>query len=150
MKMSIVISPLTVAAYDAALQVCVSETGDDLPAQQLRPALRAIAAPGNRPASMRDVACGVVMSSSGQPSAKKSMRATAGCIGSLMVLLTTVSMLAQAPIAAAPAKAAPAAKRLGVASDPAASSLESYLLRVRLDNKAVQSSTARSGPTPAD
>jgi flagellar L-ring protein precursor FlgH len=58
-----------------------------------------------------------------------------------MILLTTVSMLAQAPIAAAPEKAAPAAKRLGVASDPAASSLESYLLRVRLDNKAVQSST---------
>jgi flagellar L-ring protein precursor FlgH len=82
----------------------------------------------------------MTISAAVQPSAKKSMRPTAGCIGSLVILLTTASALAQAPIAAAPAKAEPAAKRLSAASNPAASSLDSYLSRVRLDNKAVQSS----------
>jgi flagellar L-ring protein precursor FlgH len=81
----------------------------------------------------------------------------------LLVLLMTSSAWAQSPAApavAAPApvatavlvasatsiapvatKNSPSAKRLSAGSDPAATSLEAYLVRVRLDNKAVQSST---------
>jgi flagellar L-ring protein precursor FlgH len=86
-------------------------------------------------------------------------RVMVGWFGALLVLLMTSSAWAQAPAAtsgtavAAPApvsSAAPiapvatknnsSAKHLSAGSDPAASSLEAYLVRVRLDNKAVQSS----------
>jgi len=87
--------------------------------------------------------------------------AVVGWFGVLLVLLTTSSAWAQAPAAtvAAPALVASAApvasvapiafaatkkksgtKPLSAGSDPAAASLEAYLTRVRLDNKAVQSS----------
>jgi flagellar L-ring protein precursor FlgH len=137
MNMRISIGPLTVAAYDAALQAAAFETDADLPVEQLFPLLRVIAAPRNRRLRVSDVAR-KIMSARGSSSAKKSMRATAGA---LLILLTTVGMLAQTPLAAAPAKAGSSSKRPGISSDPAASSLESYLTRVRLDNKAVQSST---------
>jgi flagellar L-ring protein precursor FlgH len=54
-----------------------------------------------------------------------------------MLLIATVAA-AQAPISAAPSRPQPSAKPLASASDPAASSLEQYLTRVRLDNKAAQ------------
>ena len=94
--------------------------------------------------------------------------AIVGWFGVLLVLLMSSSVWAQtpalspaataaavaavAPVAtAAPALAVPAAtkakqnaKPLSAGSDPAASSLEAYLTRVRLDNKAVQSSDGRN------
>lgn len=65
-------------------------------------------------------------------------RTIAGCISFLLILLTTSSILAQAPIAAAATKTDSATKPLEAASNPAAASLEAYLARVRVDNKAVQ------------
>jgi flagellar L-ring protein precursor FlgH len=56
------------------------------------------------------------------------------------MLLTSLRVLAQAPIAPVAAKADPNTRSLNSASNPAASSLETYLMRVRQDNKAVQAS----------
>jgi flagellar L-ring protein precursor FlgH len=58
----------------------------------------------------------------------------------LLILLATLQVVAQAPIAPVSAKADPNARPLNSANDPAASSLEAYLTRVRQDNKAVQAS----------
>jgi flagellar L-ring protein precursor FlgH len=65
----------------------------------------------------------------------------AGGVGCLLMLLVSLQVVAQAPIAPAVARGDPNAKPLNSASDPAASSLEAYLTRVRQDNKAVQAST---------
>ena len=62
---------------------------------------------------------------------------TLGRIGSLLLLLS--SSTAQVPMVTA-ASNDPRAKPLTSSSDPAASSLEAYLIQVRLDNKAVQAS----------
>ncbi len=62
---------------------------------------------------------------------------TLGCINSLLLLLS--SCTAQAPMVTT-ASNDPHAKLLISSSDPAASSLEAYLIQVRLDNKAVQAS----------
>jgi flagellar L-ring protein precursor FlgH len=59
---------------------------------------------------------------------------------SLVILLAASTALAQAPIAVAAVKVESNAKPLSAGSDPAAASLDSYLTRVRLDNKSVQSS----------
>jgi flagellar L-ring protein precursor FlgH len=61
-------------------------------------------------------------------------------VGCLLMLLISLQAAAQAPIAPAAAKPDPNARPLNSASDPAASSLEAYLTRVRQDNKAVQAS----------
>jgi flagellar L-ring protein precursor FlgH len=69
-----------------------------------------------------------------------------GYVAALLLLLAWSNMLAQAPlqaplqtpIAAAPQKADPKAKHMAVTADPAASSLDAYLQRVRLDSKSAQ------------
>ena len=65
-------------------------------------------------------------------------RNIAGCV--VLLLLTVSNLTAQAPMATGPAKPIPSARPLSTGSDPAAASLEAYLARVRLDNKAVQAS----------
>jgi flagellar L-ring protein precursor FlgH len=65
----------------------------------------------------------------------------AQCAGLFLLLLASSRLAAQAPIAPTPLKAASTARSLSSASDPAAASLDSYLTRVRLDNKAVQASS---------
>jgi flagellar L-ring protein precursor FlgH len=69
---------------------------------------------------------------------KTSARAAAGTAVALLLLLSSLHATAQAPIA--PPKSDPSAKSLTSSGDPAASSLDDYLTRVRLDNKAVQAS----------
>jgi flagellar L-ring protein precursor FlgH len=61
-------------------------------------------------------------------------------VGVLLMLLAASSLVAQTPMATGPAKATPNARPLTAGGDPAAASLEAYLTRVRLDNKAVQAS----------
>lgn len=64
----------------------------------------------------------------------------AGSIGFLLILLTTSAVLAQAPIEPAAVKTSATVKPLEAVSNPAAASLDAYLARVRMDNKAVQAS----------
>ena len=65
-------------------------------------------------------------------------RNIAGCV--VLLLFAASSLAAQAPMATGPAKPIPNARPFTAGSDPAAASLEAYLTRVRLDNKAVQAS----------
>ena len=67
-------------------------------------------------------------------------RSIVGCVALLLTLFTASNLKAQAPMTTAPAKPIPNARSLTAGSDPAAVSLEAYLTRVRLDNKAVQAS----------
>jgi flagellar L-ring protein precursor FlgH len=72
------------------------------------------------------------------PSAKISACTVAGT--AIVLLLLLASFRAPAQISPTPPKSDPASKSLTSSSDPAASSLEDYLTRVRLENKAVQAS----------
>jgi flagellar L-ring protein FlgH len=63
----------------------------------------------------------------------------AGFIVSLL-LIVSLNGMAQAPMAAPPPKPDTATRVLSSGNDPASSSLEEYLIRVRMDNRAVQAS----------
>jgi len=138
--MKLTISPLVVAACDAALAERDSEAekADRLPSRV------PIAAPGNprnpQPAAGRSVVPGRMTMSRVSPFAGGARGRVAGGVGCLLILLATLQVVAQAPIAPVSAKADPNARPLNSANDPAASSLEAYLTRVRQDNKAVQAS----------
>jgi flagellar L-ring protein FlgH len=62
----------------------------------------------------------------------------AGYIGAFVILSASYSLLAQTPLVTTTAKTNVTSKRLEIASNPASTSLEAYLARVRQDNKAVQ------------
>jgi len=80
------------------------------------------------------------MSAVERPAGKRLARAVAGSLGLLLILLVSSRASAQAPMVTGPPKADPSTKPLSAGSDPAASSIESYLIRVRQDNKAAQTS----------
>jgi flagellar L-ring protein precursor FlgH len=75
-----------------------------------------------------------------RPLAVGAMARVAGGAGCLLILLAAWQVGAQAPIAPVAVKGSANTKSLSSTSDPAASSLEAYLARVRQDNKAVQAS----------
>jgi flagellar L-ring protein precursor FlgH len=140
--MKMTISPLAVAACDAALAERSSEaekTGD-LPSRTRAP----ITVPENSrntlTAAGRSAVPGRMTMSTVPPFAAWARTRVAGGVGCLLMLLATLRVVAQAPIAPVAAKADPNARPLNTASDPAAASLDSYLTRVRQDNKAVQAS----------
>lgn len=136
--MTMVISPLSVAAYDAALEdwgyvECWPYVG--------LPSMRLLAVDGSRkskqwvhPEPLR----GETMSGVIRPAARPMVRAVTGCIGAFLILLACSRISAQAPTMAVATRAQATSKPLSAGSNPAASSLEAYLTRVRLDNKAVQ------------
>jgi flagellar L-ring protein precursor FlgH len=65
----------------------------------------------------------------------------AACVGLIFASMIAVSCaMGQPPVAASRGKQDPAERPLNTGSDPAAASLDSYLTRVRSDNRAVQSS----------
>jgi flagellar basal body L-ring protein FlgH len=63
------------------------------------------------------------------------------CALVVVAVVAGVDGRAQAPIANAKAEMSVAARPLTAGSDPAASSLDAYLTRVRADNKSVQATT---------
>ena len=65
-------------------------------------------------------------------------RLAVGFTALILALPMAARSSAQSPIGTGSTKPAPAAKALTTGSDPAAASLDAYLLRVRSDNKAVQ------------
>jgi flagellar L-ring protein precursor FlgH len=69
------------------------------------------------------------------------MARAAGGIGAFLILLASWQLGAQAPMTPVATRSSASGKGLAAASDPAASSLEAYLTRVRQDNKAAQTST---------
>jgi flagellar L-ring protein FlgH len=130
------ISPMAVAIYDEALEACGVETSDLALAHQ---ALTAIP-PHTRPRSRLNTTSRRMTMSQSNTSAPRALPWTSiGCIVSLL-FLASLGGRAQAPMATAPAKPDSAARPLTAGSDPAASSLEEYLSRVRMDNRAVQTS----------
>jgi flagellar L-ring protein precursor FlgH len=67
-------------------------------------------------------------------------RNAARWVGVLLILLAASSLVAQTPITTGSVKPNLNVRPLTAGGDPAAASLEAYLTRVRLDNKAVQAS----------
>jgi flagellar L-ring protein precursor FlgH len=150
-----VLSPLTVIAYEAALEEYIGEQKE---LNLSLPLSRLVDAEWARRAKLRGHAKALpgrmTMSKSGSPAdassqsdsariayarlAKASSRVGVGCAGLLLILLACAEMQAQAPMVAIASRSNPSTKPLGAVSDPAASSLDSYLTRVHLDNKAVQ------------
>jgi flagellar L-ring protein precursor FlgH len=129
--MNMTITPLTVAAYDEALQAC----GVDASAPNRTSSAKKT---GTTPLRIHTAPRRMTMSIPSNP-AKTLPWTVAGCILSAL-LLAPIRSIAQAPMTTSAAKAVSAAKPLGTASNPAESSLEAYLTRVRLDNKSVQAS----------
>lgn len=141
--MKMTISPPVVAACDAALAECNSQgkNEDGFSARipgQIGPA-------GNFAKLLlvvrRKAAPSRMTMSRVTPSAAGARLGVAGGVGCLLMLLAGLQVVAQAPMAPVAAKADPNVRPLNSTSDPAAASLDSYLTRVRQDNKAVQAST---------
>ncbi len=139
--MTTVISPLTVAAYDAALEECGVKADEraefSCPAQvpvELQ-ANRSNSGPWARPGTAPGR---MTLSRHAGPASGARMETAVRGAGVLLLLLACWQLSAQAPIAPVTAKANANPKGLVSGSDPAASSLEAYLARVRLDNKAAQ------------
>jgi len=139
--MSLVISPLTVAIHDAELYLAHAQAEatellgllvhEQTSSNAVQPTLRAHASTVPRR---------MTMAAPGRPAGTFAARST--LLGLLLIsLLASANSFAQAPLGTGTAKATSNAKPLGAASDPAASSLEAYLTRVRSDNKAVQASS---------
>jgi flagellar L-ring protein precursor FlgH len=122
--MTLVLNPVVVAACDSALESI------DYAAPQAR-TFRLFAHVDAMPGRM-------TMSAPTLPVVTKQARAVAGAAGVLLLLLSSLPTRSQAPIA--PVKSDLTARSLTSTTDPAASSLEEYLTRVRLDNKAAQAS----------
>jgi len=80
----------------------------------------------------------MTMSKVGPPANTAMARARVGSVGLLLISLAASALSAQVPMAAATTTSKPSTKSLATGSDPAAASLDAYLTRVRLDNKAVQ------------
>jgi flagellar L-ring protein FlgH len=137
--MRLTINPLTVALYDSLLDAHDAENcRKESPAPIARPCGGAVM--GARRATLPrrpDRSPGRMTMSA---SADSTLRAASGAIvvATLLFLTAWSYALAQAPRIAAAARSDPATKPLASGNDPAASSLEEYLMRVRLDNKAVQ------------
>jgi flagellar L-ring protein precursor FlgH len=72
---------------------------------------------------------------------KRLARSVAGGIAALLILMVASSIGAQSPMGTGAAKSSPSTKPLSTGSNPASSSLEAYLTRVRLENKTVQTSS---------
>lgn len=153
--MRVTVSPLKVAAWDAAL----GPEGDGsaehaLPFDawpvdkarraELRAALNTV--PGRMTMSAADskqrAADEGRAGETGRRSRARKPARAAGWLGALSILVAAMRVSAQAPMttaaATAAAKSGAGAKALVAGGDPAASSLEAYLTRVRQDNKAVQ------------
>ena len=81
------------------------------------------------------------MSASAQQAVRRSARAVVASVGLLPFWLVPLLGRAQAPIATSRTNADPTAKALASGNDPAAASLDSYLVRVRADNRSVQASS---------
>jgi len=139
--MKLIISPLSVAAFDAALNCSDMQapppgrhsqkristlTGEALTA---KPRARSFSLPGR-----------IATSGNGHANSGPARIATQR-LGLLLFIFASARLAAQVPIAPTQLKAVSAARSLSTASDPAAASLDSYLTRVRLDNKAVQASS---------
>lgn len=138
--MKLVLSPLTVAVCDAALtwnetEACPAES----PLQECMPQLNAATRPLVGRARRCDTPGRMTMSKDGSITSMRGTRVPTVCAG-LLLLVGTARLMAQAPIAPPLTKTEPVAKPAGIGSNPAASSLDAYLTRVRLDNKAVQTS----------
>lgn len=135
--MRMTIGPLMVLACDAALTEQPSE-------KKLRE-LRALPTPSANPRGTRRIGRvrqnpeRMTMSSSGRVSSGAIARA-AGWVGCFLILLASARVESQAPIASAVIRGKSGAGEMApvTGSDPAASSLEAYLVRVRQDNKAAQ------------
>jgi flagellar L-ring protein precursor FlgH len=162
--MKIRLRPMTMDAYNAALNECGSEEEREelhrmflqsraveqnrrvkLPAQES-------AAPGRMTMSRPELKPDGMGPDGLRPVGLA--RAMIGWFGVLLVLPMTSSVWGQTPapspaasvaavatVAPAATKAKPNAKPLSAGSDPAAASLEAYLTRVRLENKAAQSTS---------
>jgi flagellar L-ring protein precursor FlgH len=158
--MNVVLSPLNVIACDAALEGRgLEEEGQataylslplSLPVSAIdwalpfpsRDAMSAV--PGRMTMSARAAAGRGTGDGRGTTTRGGAGYAGAGYVGALLILLVSSTLLAQAPItplatnARVASKSDTNAKPLSSGGDPAAASLEAYLMRVRLDNKAVQ------------
>jgi flagellar L-ring protein precursor FlgH len=132
--MKMILSPLAVAACDQALEACHP---DALIVCDVYPPLAGKFLPGRPGLRLSHAPQRMTMSAPEGSSAKRLAR---GAAMPALMLLAAFHAVAQAPIASAPAKPEPSAKRLTTVSDPAASSLDSYLTRVRLENKTAQTS----------
>ena len=163
--------PMTMDAYNAALKECGSEEEREelhrlflqsraveqnrrvkLPAQESgAPGRMTMSGPELKPDGLRPVGLAsaivgwfgvllvLLMSSSvWAQTPAPSPAATASAVAAVVPVATAVPAASAVPAAT---KAKQNAKPLSAGSDPAASSLEAYLTRVRLENKAAQSST---------
>jgi len=139
--MKMVISPLAVAACDAVLteragdERCAEMFPSRGPAGARGDAGNSVPAP--RPAGVP----GRMTMSRQRGSSGGAMARAAGGIGAFLILLASWQLGAQAPMTPVATRSSASGKGLAAASDPAASSLEAYLTRVRQDNKAAQTST---------
>ena len=151
--MMMVLSPLDVIDCDAALEQCRFEEEWQrkaylslplhLPVSGVERALIAPAAPYADWIPGRMTMAATASSTVEAPATARNMgRFAAGAAASaLLILLASSCLVAQAPILPLAAKNDSSTKPLSSASNPAASSLDSYLARVRLDNKAVQAAS---------
>lgn len=134
--MMLTLDPLTVATYDEALQACTVEACWP---QQFSLLSAYPTSHEYIPVRMRVHSIPRRMTMSNPAHATKSLQSE--MLGSILAILLLASTpgRAQAPIVATAAKSISPARTLASAGNPAESSLESYLTRVRLDNKSVQS-----------
>jgi flagellar L-ring protein precursor FlgH len=163
--------PMTMDAYNAALKECGSEEEREelhrlflqsraveqnrrvkLPAQESgAPGRMTMSGPELKPDGLRPVGLAsaivgwfgvllvlLISSSVWAQTAAPSPAATAAAVAAVVPVATAVPAASAVPAAT---KAKQNAKPLSAGSDPAATSLEAYLTRVRLENKAAQSST---------
>jgi flagellar L-ring protein precursor FlgH len=135
-----VISPLTVAMYDAALYLGHAQAeATELLGLLEREQTSGNAVPPELRAHASTMPRGMTKPAPGRSSGTLAARSI--LLGLLLILSASPNGFAQAPILTGTAKTGKIAKPLGAAADPAASSLEAYLTRVRSDNKAVQASS---------
>ena len=137
--MKLILSPLIVAACDAALEARGASEDIELSAEPSVPLLRMLAVGRRQRSKPRAVGSTLpsrMTTSRGGLAGAPARRVACG----LLVLLAASFSVAQAPIGTGAVKADANARPLSAGSDPAAASLDTYLTRVRLDNKAVQAS----------
>ena len=138
--MKMIMSPLCVLACDEALELCIlrneAQPVPDLSMPVHASMSAARARRTNPPAQFGAIPGRMTMLGSAQLAGKLLARATSG--GAVLILLASSLVRAQAPMVPAPIPPNPNGRHLVSTTDPAASSLEAYLTRVRLDNRAVQ------------
>ena len=134
--MKTAIKPLTVLAYDALLEMCAV---DKCQPQRFSPT-SVVPFQNTQRARATNIPRRMTLSAHEPNASIRFSRSVAGSVGALLIMLASSSLTAQVPLKTT-AKNVPSTKALGAVSDPAASSLEAYLIQVRLDNKSVQAST---------